>query len=156
MICDECKTTNNTAYIANSGHLECLKYVHELGCPWHPFTTSWAAEKGRLGCLKYAHENGCTWNPFTTKAAAYNGHLECLKYAHEHGCPWHHDTISTAAINGHIECLKYIYRNTIYYNPECEHIIKPIINDWLHLVDIAKHERTYVPQDIWFLVGKYW
>ena len=47
-----------------------------------------AAEGGHLECLKYAHENGCPWDEWTCSMAAFNGHLECLKYAHENGCPW--------------------------------------------------------------------
>ena len=43
---------------------------------------------GHLECLKYAHENGCPWNEDTCSNAAKNGHLECLKYLHENRCPW--------------------------------------------------------------------
>jgi hypothetical protein len=50
-------------------------------------TCSCAAENGHLECLKYAHEHGCPWNENTCLNAAENGHLECLKYAREHGCP---------------------------------------------------------------------
>jgi hypothetical protein len=156
MLCDDCKNINNTSDMACKGHLECLKYAREHGCPWDPYTTAWAAINDHLECLKYAHEHGCPWANETTKWAAKYGHLECLKYVHENGCPWHMKTTSWAAYYGHLECLIYIYRNTIYYTSEYEHIIKPIINDWLLLVDIAKNERSYVPQDIWFLVGKYW
>jgi hypothetical protein len=104
----------------------------------------------------------------TTAWAAYFGHLECLKYAHENGCPdffasqkrhplrSNIDTTTRAAEKGHLECLKYIYRCTKYCTPECETIIKPIINNWINLVDIAKNERSYVPSDIWYLIGKYW
>ena len=50
---------------ASEGHLECLTYAHENGCPWHERTCSYAAEFGHLECLKYAHENGCPWNEET-------------------------------------------------------------------------------------------
>jgi len=46
-----------------------------------------AAERGHLDCLKYAHENGCPWDLTCTKAAEKGGYDECLKYAHESGCP---------------------------------------------------------------------
>ena len=46
-------------------------------------TCSNAAKNGHLECLKYAHENGCPWDGETCSNAAKNGHLECLKYAHE-------------------------------------------------------------------------
>ena len=57
-------------------------------------TCSKAAQNGHLECLKYAHENGCPWNEMTCSKAAENGHLECLKYAHENGCPWDEETCS--------------------------------------------------------------
>jgi hypothetical protein len=94
-----------------------------------------------------------TWNTAYIAAA---GHLECLKYAHENGCPWNPLTTTNAVRYGNLDCVKYIYRHTIYSTPECENIIKPIINDWINLVNIAKKERSYVPTDIWYLVGKYW
>jgi hypothetical protein len=40
-----------------------------------------------LECLKYLHENGCPWDEETCYVAALSGHLECLKYAQENGCP---------------------------------------------------------------------
>ena len=79
--CDTC------FYAASNGHLECLKYAHEHGCPWDEKTCMDAADGGHLDCLKYAHENGCPWNTSTCSFAAKNGHLECLKYACAHGCP---------------------------------------------------------------------
>ena len=47
------------------------------------YTCSEAAKNGHLECLKYAHENGCPWDQWTCRQAAENGHLECLKYLHE-------------------------------------------------------------------------
>ena len=46
-----------------------------------------AAENGHLECLKYAHENGCPWDEETCEEAAKYGHLECLKYACARKCP---------------------------------------------------------------------
>ena len=45
--------------LPNMCHLECLKYLHENGCPWNEGTCSFVALRGHLECLKYAHENGC-------------------------------------------------------------------------------------------------
>ncbi len=80
---------NTCVEAATYGHLDCLKYAHENGCPM----TFWricdvAACGGHLKCLKYAHENGCNWKIQVTSNAALNDNLECLRYAHEHGCPW--------------------------------------------------------------------
>jgi hypothetical protein len=69
------------------GSLECLRYAHENGCPWHPMTTYAAAKSGSLEYLKYTHENGCPWDRWTTAHAAASGSLECLRYAYENGCP---------------------------------------------------------------------
>ena len=32
------------------------------GCPWSEETCFEAALNGHLECLKYAHENGCPWD----------------------------------------------------------------------------------------------
>ena len=94
------------------GQLECLKYLHENGCPWNEKTCIAAASKGHLECLKYAHENDCLWNAETCSVAAEKGHLECLKYAHENDCSWFTEKICyIAASNGHLECLKYAHEN---------------------------------------------
>ena len=42
---------------------------------------------GHLACLKYARENGCPCNVGVYTAAAEEGYLECLKYLHENECP---------------------------------------------------------------------
>ena len=61
---------------------------------WSSRTCSKAALGGHLECLKYAHENGCPWDEKTCYVAALSGHLECLKYLHEKGCPWNEKTSS--------------------------------------------------------------
>ena len=58
-----------------------------MGLPWGDTCTA-AAANGHLACLKYAHENGCPWNSTTCEAAAAAHHLTCLQYACENGCPW--------------------------------------------------------------------
>jgi len=68
--------------------LQCLKYLHENGCPWDEGATWAAAEKGHLESLKFLHENGCPWNEEATWAAGNGRHIQCLKYLHENGCPW--------------------------------------------------------------------
>ena len=55
----------------------------ENGCD----TCFYAASNGHLECLKYAHEHGCPWDELTCRGAAEKGHLECLKYACAHGFP---------------------------------------------------------------------
>ena len=68
---------------AENGHLDCLKYAHEHGCPWNENTCMWAARNGHLDCLKYAHVNGCSWNIIVLKSK-----YDCiLTYAVEYNCP---------------------------------------------------------------------
>ena len=49
-------------WAVKNGHLNCLKYAHENGCPWDKETCYWAAKYGRLNTLKYAYENGCPYD----------------------------------------------------------------------------------------------
>ena len=108
---------NTTFKAARYGHLECLIYARENGCPWSPYTTSNAARYGHLECLKYAHENGCPWEQRTTSLASMNGQFDCLKYAHENGCSWSPYTTSNTAKNGHFDCLKYALENGCPWHP---------------------------------------
>jgi hypothetical protein len=103
--------TDTCVYAAANGHLDCLRYAHEQGCPWDTETCRYAAQGGHLDCLRYAHEHGCPWNTDTCRYAAEYSHLDCLRYAHEHGCPWNTDTCRYAALNGHLDCLRYAHEH---------------------------------------------
>lgn len=92
---------------AFGGHLCCLEYAINHGCPWNVLTCANAAGGGHLSCLRYAHENGCPWNESTCAAAAYHGHLSCLEYADMHHCPWDEEVVLNAARRGHLQCLMY-------------------------------------------------
>jgi len=106
--CGICKKANDAA---KSGHLECLKYIHEKGRQWDTWTCSIAAAYGRLDCLKYLHENECPWDSWACNYAAANGKLECLKYLHENRCPWDKYACSCASANGNLDCLEYFHEN---------------------------------------------
>jgi hypothetical protein len=155
--CNDCLLKKNTTYLAAlDGNLDCLKYAHEHGCPWHKGTTYIAARNGHLKCLMYAHENGCPWNTETTYWAAQNGNLECLIYAHENGCPWDKDTTNTAAVCGNTDCLKYIYFSCqSIISSEDKEIILPYINKWKELVDAALDDKL-VPKDIKDIIYTFW
>lgn len=98
------------------GQLECLKQLHESGCPWDDRTTSYAAYNGHLETLIWAHQNGCRWTATTCKHAARNGELECLKYAHNNGCPWDVEICYSAAIGDQLECLQWAHQNGCPWN----------------------------------------
>lgn len=69
------------------GHLECLRFAHQHGCPWDWWTPALASGNGHLDCLAYAHRERCPWNWVTCSWASARGHRECLRYALEHGVP---------------------------------------------------------------------
>jgi len=54
---------------------------------WDENACDAAAYGGHLECLKYLHENGCPWDKRACASAAGGGHLECMKYLRENGCP---------------------------------------------------------------------
>jgi Ankyrin repeats (3 copies) len=97
------------ATAAEEGHLDCLKYLREIGAPWRRRVCYFAARKGNLDCLKYLHENGCPWDDDTVNAAVMHGHMECLKYAYENGCPLNESLIHIAAYNNRMDCVKYLH-----------------------------------------------
>jgi len=92
---------------AENGHLHCLQYLHEQGCPWDYNVGITAASAGSLSCLQYFYENGGEWHHLVCQAAALNGHLPCLQYAHEHGCPWTSNVRTAAAQKKHQHVLNY-------------------------------------------------
>jgi hypothetical protein len=77
-------------YAAATGHLNCLKYVHELGSDltrgqdWAMYRTIYDEH---LDCLKYLLANGCNVEDRTIiwviRWAMYNGHEDCVKYIKE-------------------------------------------------------------------------
>ena len=114
-VANECPIDENAcAYAAESGNLECLKYLHEeVKAPWESCTASWAAESGHLHILEYLvereydeyGENACWY-------AARNGHLDCLKYLHETAkAPWDEEAVRGAYENFHPECVQYLLDN---------------------------------------------
>lgn len=75
------------AAAAENDRLECLKYLHEVNCPWNDDTGIAAAGRGSLRCLQYFFEHSTLRHPYICHIAALNGHLDCLQYAHSSGCP---------------------------------------------------------------------
>ena len=101
------------AAAARGGNLECLKYLHEHGCPCDESACEAAASCGDLEFLKDLHEHGCAWDKSACSAAARGGHSECLKYLHTHGCPGNKRASEAAAGGDVMECLslKYLHRS---------------------------------------------
>jgi len=83
--------------VAAGSDLKRLKRARNSGCPWDESACEAAADSGHLDCLQYLHQNGCPWNEKTCEAAMRHGYLDCLTYAHENGCPWGEETYTEAA-----------------------------------------------------------
>eukprot|EP01032_Pedospumella_encystans_P010466 gene10466-12227_t len=97
---------------AQGGQVECIKYLHENGCPWDTDAITEAASRGFLDCVTYLHTNGCPWNTYTMKEASYNSHMKCVEYLYVNGCPWDATALSlvqaAAGEKGSMSCLKYL------------------------------------------------
>lgn len=98
-------TIEVTEGAARGGFVDCLRYVCEHGGPYNEYIMSCATDT--LDCLKYLHGIGCPWDATTTHNAAgcenqeYLGlpssvSLESLKYAVENGCPVSEETMAWA------------------------------------------------------------
>lgn len=72
--------------------LVCLQYACNHGAIISVETTrecNVAAAVGALDCLQYLHLLGCLWDGWTCLLAAYSGHIEILDYLYTNGCPWY-------------------------------------------------------------------
>ena len=67
--------------------LECLKYLHENGCPWNEEVCCYATSGGHFEILNYLHAKGCPRDRNTCSSAARGGRFEILNYLHAKGCP---------------------------------------------------------------------
>ena len=94
-----------------TGSLEMIKYSYINGSELRNMNI--LIEHGYLECVKYLHENGCPWNEKSCVAASRNGHLEILKYLHENGCYWNELSCKAAYENGHLEIIKYLCANEL-------------------------------------------
>ena len=114
-VANECPVDEWTcANAAESGHLECLKYLHqEAKAPWDNKTATWAASNGHLHILEYLverkykkyYKDACT-------CAARCGHLDCLKFLREVAkAPWGKITLRVAHKYNHAECVRYLLDN---------------------------------------------
>jgi hypothetical protein len=72
------------------GRYDCLRFLLERSNgPYNgEIAATYAAEEGNLDCLRLLHEKGCPCNTQAILFAVEEGNLDCVKYLHEQGCPW--------------------------------------------------------------------
>jgi len=101
------------ACAAISGHLECIKYLHEeVKAPWDWQTELHAAAYGQLHMLEYLVECKFEFTGDGCVNAAEYGQLDCLKYLHETAkSPLHPGLLQSAYYNDHFECVQYLLDN---------------------------------------------
>ena len=99
---------------AYNGHLECLKYLHEVAkAPCGTGTADTAAEYGQLHVLEYLVERKFDdLDEYTCECAARKGHSDCLKFLHETAkAPWDSHAVRSAHKYNRLECLQYLLDN---------------------------------------------
>ena len=99
------------AFAASGGHLEVLKCLRMMDCPWSEGTCCNVALRGHLELLQWAHDNSCPWDKYTCIRAAEKGDFEILKWLRAKGCPWNEKTCMAAASLGNIEILDWAASN---------------------------------------------
>jgi hypothetical protein len=74
---------------SRNGHLECLKFIatHFQHDRFDEDCMYLASQKNQIDCMKYLHENGCPWHEETYRVAIENNSTECAQYCKENGCP---------------------------------------------------------------------
>ena len=81
---------HNVSQAADTGHIDCLRYFHELNHKtdgWYPYDPVWcAARKGHLQCLLYLHQHGAPITAYHVQMAAHYNRLDCLQYFVDHDC----------------------------------------------------------------------
>jgi hypothetical protein len=101
--------------LAMRGHLACLTYAVENGCPIDSVSCAGATEEGEIDCLRYLHEQGGFMCELTCKNAVCHGHIDCLEYIIKHTQPkdfmtvFTTDTSATAAWYGQLASLKMLH-----------------------------------------------
>ena len=101
-----------TVMASSNGHIECLKYLIEIGAPMPDDIIDKSINtKTNLAVIKYLRERGCSWSVLTSVEAARFNNMALLKFLHENNCPWDEQTSITAARESSIQCLVYALDN---------------------------------------------
>lgn len=93
---------------ARAGSLVGLRFICKNNLPWSEQTCAAAAAEGHLECLQYLLENGCpvNYDHICENAAE---HVDCLTYVHQHGGQLTRAVAIKAAQRGALACLQYLH-----------------------------------------------
>ena len=113
---------------AAAGHIVCLRFLHEHGCPWDQETLASAVRGGHDECLEYALREDCPLPNCATARIMYSssrltlcelfctamvdgGHkmARLLPLARSRGFGWDSATAVAAARTGNLESLQYLH-----------------------------------------------
>lgn len=100
------------AWASNSGYLNCVKWLYENKVQPQQ-TLDHVARYGHLETVKFLHEIGVRCTDFAMDWAAENGHLECIKFLHSISAPCLYTAIDKAIINNHLDVAKYLHEHRI-------------------------------------------
>ncbi|BCU03220.1 ankyrin repeat domain containing protein [Pandoravirus japonicus] len=70
-----------------SYRVDCLRYLCEHGQQPDVLALRAAASRGAIDCVRYLHGIGCLWHCDTVAVARAGGHREVVEYALANGCP---------------------------------------------------------------------
>lgn len=95
---------------ARGGHIQCLVYAREIGCPWGKNLCASAVEGGSIECLAYTHQNGgrlinCMWLD-----AIERGRIEIVRYACENGWAPTRRAMRVAVTSGRVDMVRCVCR----------------------------------------------
>ena len=97
-----------------AGSLACIQYLHaQLGfVAADAACVGLLAHGGHLECLRFVHENGCPWDATTAYNAVRSDEVNCLEYAHNHGCAMPTDLAQKADLSNAVKCMFYIQESS--------------------------------------------
>ena len=105
-----------------NGHFDVLKCLRAYGCSWDFWTCAAAAEIGRLDILEWLYYNGCPLDECVFNSATEAGYFDIITWLREKRCPWDEYTCASAADKGHLEILKWLHENGCPWNEvACEY-----------------------------------
>ena len=103
------------AAAAANGHLETLKYLRFVECPWDESTANEAARGGHLDLLVWALENGCPSNDATQLHAASRGDLDMVMWLHHNNHPVHSSVLEAAVYSEAVYILVWAWNIGIVF-----------------------------------------